>query len=117
MGWNNPPVRWRELERALSGKPYEQKPDGGDGPGWGRHRDRYTAPPGFTLHADEMAATRKRVPYAELHCHSNFSWLDGASHPEVEQAYEDLQRGLQDTDRGVPAHHAYQKQKEAPKKS
>ena len=29
-----------------------------------------------------------RVPYAELHCHSNFSFLDGASHPEelVEQA-------------------------------
>jgi len=28
------------------------------------------------------------VPYAELHCHSNFSFLDGASHPEelVEQA-------------------------------
>ncbi|MBM7770210.1 error-prone DNA polymerase [Actinokineospora baliensis] len=23
-----------------------------------------------------------RVPYAELHCHSNFSFLDGASHPE-----------------------------------
>ena len=22
------------------------------------------------------------VPYAELHCHSNFSFLDGASHPE-----------------------------------
>jgi len=30
----------------------------------------------------------ERVPYAELHCHSNFSFLDGASHPEelVEQA-------------------------------
>ena len=28
------------------------------------------------------------VPYAELHCHSNFSFLDGASHPEelVEEA-------------------------------
>ncbi|MFC7656367.1 PHP domain-containing protein [Pseudonocardia benzenivorans] len=28
------------------------------------------------------------MPYAELHCHSNFSFLDGASHPEelVEQA-------------------------------
>jgi len=28
------------------------------------------------------------VPYAELHVHSNFSFLDGASHPEelVEQA-------------------------------
>jgi error-prone DNA polymerase len=23
-----------------------------------------------------------RVPYAELHCHSNFSFLDGASHPD-----------------------------------
>ncbi|MGW4206811.1 error-prone DNA polymerase [Lentzea sp. NPDC004789] len=88
MGWNNPPVRWRELERALSGKPVEQKPDGGDGPGWSRHRDRYTAPPGFQLRVDELAVTRKRVPYAELHCHSNFSWLDGASHPEelVEEA-------------------------------
>lgn len=36
---------------------------------------------------------------------------DGARHPEVAQAYADLQRGLQDTDRGVPAHQAYQKQK------
>ena len=28
------------------------------------------------------------IPYAELHCHSNFSFLDGASHPEelVEEA-------------------------------
>ncbi len=28
------------------------------------------------------------MPYAELHCHSNFSFLDGASHPEelVEEA-------------------------------
>ncbi|MEV6243587.1 error-prone DNA polymerase [Lentzea sp. NPDC051838] len=88
MGWNNPPVRWRELERALSGKPVEQKPDGGDGPGFSRHRDRYTAPPGFELRVDDLAVTRKRVPYAELHCHSNFSWLDGASHPEeiVEEA-------------------------------
>jgi error-prone DNA polymerase len=31
---------------------------------------------------------RLRIPYAELHCHSNFSFLDGASHPEelVEEA-------------------------------
>ncbi|MCP2165723.1 error-prone DNA polymerase [Goodfellowiella coeruleoviolacea] len=33
-------------------------------------------------------AAQRRVPYAELHCHSNFSFLDGASHPEelVEEA-------------------------------
>ena len=33
------------------------------------------------------------VPYAELHCHSNFSFLDGASHPE-ELAAEAARLGL-----------------------
>src|SRR5262249_11113063 len=79
MGWNNPPVRWSELERALSGKPFQ--PDGGDSPAWTRHRAPYTSRidlPGATDdHRPEL-----RVPYAELHCHSNFSFLDGASHPE-----------------------------------
>ena len=31
---------------------------------------------------DGARAGRGSVPYAELHCHSNFSFLDGASHPE-----------------------------------
>ncbi|MGH3859882.1 error-prone DNA polymerase [Actinokineospora sp.] len=82
MGWNNPPVRWSELERILSGRPPEVG-DGGDSPGWTRRRDRYVppmgvGPPGVTDQADGDS----RVPYAELHCHSNFSFLDGASHPE-----------------------------------
>ncbi|MFC7617814.1 PHP domain-containing protein [Actinokineospora soli] len=82
MGWNNPPVRWSELERILSGRPPEVG-DGGDSPAWTRKRDRYlptggTANPGPTDAADGDG----RVPYAELHCHSNFSFLDGASHPE-----------------------------------
>ena len=34
------------------------------------------------------------VPYAELHCHSNFSFLDGASHPE-ELATEAARLGLE----------------------
>ncbi len=96
MGWNNPPVRWTDLERALSGRPAgspsgqsrsghrdEEHPgDGGDSPAWTRHRDRYEPPP------LPPAQTRPRTPYAELHCHSNFSFLDGASHPEelVEEA-------------------------------
>ena len=29
-----------------------------------------------------MPRVRSRVPYAELHCHSNFSFLDGASDPD-----------------------------------
>ena len=34
------------------------------------------------------------VPYAELHCHSNFSFLDGASHPE-ELVSETVRLGLE----------------------
>src|SRR5207245_6286246 len=33
------------------------------------------------------------MPYAELHCHTNFSFLDGASHPE-ELASEAARLGL-----------------------
>jgi error-prone DNA polymerase len=85
MGWNNLPVSWAELERILSGRPSDpQRGDGGDSPAWTRHRDRYVppagiGPPGASDHID---GDEDRVPYAELHCHSNFSFLDGASHPE-----------------------------------
>ncbi|MFC6089587.1 error-prone DNA polymerase [Saccharothrix lopnurensis] len=98
MGWNNPPVRWSELERALSGEP--RPPDGGDGPAWTRRRGRYEAPPDFAVKVDELGATRSRVPYVELHCHSNFSFLDGASHPEelVEVAHRLDLDGLALTD-------------------
>ncbi|HKQ41834.1 MAG TPA: PHP domain-containing protein, partial [Pseudonocardia sp.] len=85
MGWNNPDVPWSTLEAVLSGRNGGSlnggpEADGGDSPAWSRKRDRY-APPLL----DEPA---ERVPYAELHCHSNFSFLDGASPPEelVEQA-------------------------------
>src|SRR5215213_3599692 len=111
MGWSNPDVPWSELDAALSGRtgqgdetgallpngrrssvPRSHPPgeslsggaeaDGGDSPAWSRKREPYRA-------ADPPAPPAgPRVPYAELHCHSNFSFLDGASHPEelVEQA-------------------------------
>ena len=41
-----------------------------------------------------MARRPGAVPYAELHCHSNFSFLDGASHPE-ELAEEAARLGLE----------------------
>ncbi|WP_219416582.1 error-prone DNA polymerase [Pseudonocardia nigra] len=85
MGWNNPDVPWSELEAALSGRTRDVlnlagPPDGGDGPAWSRKREPYTPP--------QLPPAGPRVPYAELHCHSNFSFLDGASHPEelVEEA-------------------------------
>ncbi|QFU93846.1 error-prone DNA polymerase [Amycolatopsis sp. YIM 10] len=92
MGWNNPPVRWQELERELSGQqpiPPESERDGGDSPAWTRRRDGYHPPADLrSRRGDDQAGAAVRVPYAELHCHSNFSFLDGASHPEelVEEA-------------------------------
>ncbi|HZZ48891.1 MAG TPA: error-prone DNA polymerase [Pseudonocardia sp.] len=95
MGFNNPEVSWSELERVLSGKtssgssltgaidPLSGIGDGGDSPAWSRKREPYRRPP-----VPSTEGALATVPYAELHCHSNFSFLDGASHPEklVEQA-------------------------------
>jgi error-prone DNA polymerase len=95
MGFNNPSWSWSELEAALSGRKGRDgraagSPSwnaGGDSPAWGRKRQPYEAPNG-------VRAGSGVVPYAELHCHSNFSFLDGASHPE-ELATEAASLGLE----------------------
>lgn len=85
MGWHNGPPTWAEMERVLSGRPDRQRPeidaDGGDGPAWSRKREKYEA--GELRRPDGPV-----VPYAELHTHSAYSFLDGASQPEelVEEA-------------------------------
>ena len=80
MGWQNPPVPWSELERRLSDGPptrsNTREPQGRDGANWSRKRELYEVPEGS--HKPPGV-----VPYAELHVHSNFSFLDGASDPEV----------------------------------
>ena len=86
MGFNNPSWTWSELEAALSGRHGRDgrapgSPSwnsGGDGPAWSRKRQPFEAPVDLT----SSTARASAVPYAELHCHSNFSFLDGASHPE-----------------------------------
>ncbi|MBN9745231.1 error-prone DNA polymerase [Amycolatopsis sp. A1MSW2902] len=85
MGWNNPPVPWKDLARALSGG--MPPGDHGDSPAWGRKREGYRRPADIPPPRSDLEAG-PRVAYAELHCHSNFSFLDGASHPEelVEEA-------------------------------
>ncbi len=59
----------------------------GDSPAWSRKRQAYVAPSRLLATRNE-AHDLDATPYAELHCHSNFSFLDGASHPEelVEEA-------------------------------
>ena len=90
MGFHNPDVPWGRLEAALSGKavvdPLAVDGDGGDSPAWSRKREPYRAAPG-------LVRAESRVDYAELHCHTNFSFLDGASHPE-ELAEEAARLGL-----------------------
>ncbi len=88
MGFDNPEIPWHELERRLSGRALlapDHPGDGGDSPAWSRKRDAYEP-----LHLPRVdSATR----YAELHAHSSFSFLDGASSPE-ELAEEAARLGL-----------------------
>ncbi len=94
MGFNNPSMPWKELEARLSGRAATGRAPGspswnggGDGPALSRKRQAYEAPPESDV-TPGRGLSAPYVPYAELHCHSNFSFLDGASHPEelVEEA-------------------------------
>jgi len=75
------------MQRVLNGQPRRagwpidrQQGDGGDSPAWSRKRGPYRPP--------DLTRDPAAVPYAELHAHSAFSFLDGASTPEelVEEA-------------------------------
>lgn len=69
MGWSNGPPSWAEMERVLSGKA--------------------PTPTAASVQAlPDLKRRRSTVPYAELHAHSAYSFLDGASAPEelVEEA-------------------------------
>lgn len=82
MGWSNPPIPWSELEQRLSG----------------RSPVRASAPPDTVMSTKRKAYLppaelqqrnqTSEVPYVELHAHSAFSFLDGASMPEhlIEEA-------------------------------
>ncbi|MGH3735557.1 MAG: error-prone DNA polymerase [Micromonosporaceae bacterium] len=77
MGWYNPPLSWEEYRRRISGDPapvVDPLAVTDEYPG-SRRRPAFPAP----SPREPIVST---VEYAELHCHSNFSFLDGASHPE-----------------------------------
>ncbi len=78
MGWNNPPRSWQEMERILSGRPETQEAPPNTAAA-------LTSPhelPHEPLHTAKQPDPRSHVPYAELHAHSHYSFLDGASSPE-----------------------------------
>ncbi len=78
------------MQRVLNSKPRRagmplggeggRHVDGGDSPAWSSRREAYEHPGAATV--------RSAVAYAELHAHSAYSFLDGASTPEelVEEA-------------------------------
>ncbi|MFZ4432733.1 MAG: error-prone DNA polymerase [Microthrixaceae bacterium] len=92
MGFTNPSMPWTELERRLSDRSpvdrtagADERPgDGSDAPAWSRRRGEYRPPPDLGGGGPAGGGSG----YAELHCHSAFSFLDGASLPEtlVEEA-------------------------------
>jgi error-prone DNA polymerase len=83
VGWHNPPIPWTEYERLLrdASRPGSSPPvgaDAGDSPAWSAKRAPYQP----SQRSDESHNTEPLVPYAELHVHSSFSFLDGVSSPE-----------------------------------
>jgi len=99
MGFDNPDIPWREIERRLSGRPVPSvgrsapspgraapgDGDGGDSPAWSRKRGAYSPGP--------ITRPATTVAFGELHAHSSYSFLDGASSPE-EMAEEAVRLGL-----------------------
>jgi error-prone DNA polymerase len=99
MGWDNPPVPWREFERRLS---------------WGGNKiaepERPPPRPVTRLPVARLPVANGRAAaygdqssdgpvvspgpaWAELHCHSSYSFLDGASSP-ADLVAEAAARGL-----------------------
>src|SRR3979411_2247404 len=114
MGWHTGPPSWTEMERVLNGKPRragwpldEQVGDGGDRPARARKRGRSATLGGEGGGSEPLDVERpvSAVPYAELHAHSAYSFLDGASTPEelVEEAARLDLRGIALADPSVCA--------------
>ena len=93
MGFDNPLIPWRELERRLSDRAGSSPRSNGALSNGTRGRDR-VEPLGRTGRDDPNRARGVlRVPYAELHAHSRFSFLDGSSNPD-ELVAEAVRLGL-----------------------
>jgi error-prone DNA polymerase len=97
-GFGNPPLRWSELERRLSGRgaetsrtPRDETPEPA-APHTAGSSQRSGGP--RSKHTDD------EVAYAELHAHSHYSFLDGANSPQqlLEEAARKQLSGLALTD-------------------
>ncbi len=92
MSFNNRAMPWHELERRLSDRelaPTHSSSRGSDqseSRAWSRRKTSFESHVG--------RSSKAAIPYAELHTHSHFSFLDGASSPE-ELVLEAARLGLE----------------------
>ena len=85
MGFDNPIIPWRELERRLSDRADALPWSNGD-----RQGDSCSGAPSDRIDVVRIIPNSQvgrssglpRVPYAELHAHSRFSFMDGSSNPD-----------------------------------
>ncbi|HEX2821526.1 MAG TPA: error-prone DNA polymerase, partial [Streptosporangiaceae bacterium] len=86
MGWDNPPVPWRELQRRMSwrtrGDPAEDQHTGGQRAQSRPPSTRRAATPRVVPRPARSNPSIPSIPWAELHCHSAYSFLDGAATPD-----------------------------------
>ncbi|WP_460802159.1 error-prone DNA polymerase [Microbacterium sp. GXF6406] len=68
MNWHNPRMPWSQVEQTLSGQ--------------GRPAPSPVSAPRASMVPPTPLPPPDAVPYAELHAHSSYSFLDGASAPE-----------------------------------
>ncbi len=80
MGFNNPIIPWRELERRLSDRAGSPSSNG-DRRDAGTPPDRTDMVRSLPREQAVRGSGVGRVPYAELHAHSRFSFMDGSSNP------------------------------------
>lgn len=79
MGFDsNPSMPWPEFEGALSGHATSAASESQSPTASARRRDGYTPPEDLADRQVTIDGVPElhRVPYAELHVHSTFSWLD-----------------------------------------
>src|SRR5580698_2658454 len=86
MGWDNPPLPWRELEQRMSWRPASHPaktshPTETSHPAETSQRAGTGRRPVTLRRADHIPPPTGGLPWAELHCHSSYSFLDGAATP------------------------------------
>ncbi len=89
MGWDNPPVPWHEFERRLTWRARSANPPEPVGP----LEPVGPMEPARALEPARAQHQEPQISWAELHCHSCFSFLDGASQP-AELVAEAARRGV-----------------------